>query len=286
MSAAPDLPPRLAVPTGIPELLRDLLHERTGVFFETSRLDLLLDKLSERVRAHGQRSFLEYFYLLKYEAGGAAEWLRVMDALSVPETYFWREAAQIEALTRLLAPQWFERSAQPLRIWSAACATGEEPYSLGIALVEAGFGGHPIRIAATDASEAQLARARDALYRERSFRTLSPALRAKYFEPAEGGWTRLRKELLPPVEFHRANLVEPAEVAPHASAAVIFCRNVFIYFSPEAIRRSVEAFAAGQAAGSHLFVGASESLLKLTQAYDLQQLGEALVYVRRAASVR
>lgn len=281
MTALPDKfdAPPLSVPSGVPTLLRDLLHDRTGIYFEADRLDLLLDKLSDRVRARGFTSYLDYYYLLKYEAEADREWRRVMDALSVQETYFWREMSQIQVLVDLIVPGWFRHSAEPLRIWSAACATGEEPFTLGIALREAGWHNHPITIDASDASEAALEKARAGTYRDRSFRALPGELRRKYFE-TDGALSRIRRELLPPVTFHRVNLVNPGEVAPLATAPVVFCRNVFIYFSPDAIRRTIGMFAAGMPAGGHLFVGASESLLKLTHDFELHDVRDAFAYVR------
>lgn len=278
--AATDAQPPLTIPAGVSNLLRDLLHERTGIYFEDDRLDLLLEKLSERVRARSLPSYLDYYYLLKYEAGAEQEWLRVMDALSVPETYFWRELAQIEALASVVIPQWFATHAGPLRLWSAACASGEEPYSLAIALLEAGLGDRPIEIFASDGSEAALARARAAVYRERSFRALPPTVRDKYFDRTSDGW-RLHPDVARRVQFSRANLVAATDVHGLASAPVIFCRNVFIYFSPDAIRRSLRAFATNMPSGGHLFVGASESLLRLTDDFELTEIRDAFVYLRK-----
>src|SRR5436309_1828225 len=122
---------RLSIPEGMTVLLRDLIHERTGIYFDPSRLDMMLDKLDEPARARNCVSLLDYYYLLKYDEAGQGEWDRVIDALSVQETYFWREMGQIRALVDVLVPQWFKNaSAAPLRVWSAACATGEEPYSI------------------------------------------------------------------------------------------------------------------------------------------------------------
>jgi chemotaxis protein methyltransferase CheR len=279
LSPADELDPA-SVPEPLPHLLRDLVHERTGIYFEPDRYDQMLGKLQGRAAAHGCRSFLDYYYILKYEEKGPDEWLRVMDAFSVQETYFWREIDQVRALVDIVVPQWFARNLGTLRIWSAACATGEEPYTLAMALEEGGWGHHPIQIRGSDASEAALEKARAGLYRERSFRALAPALREKYFVPAPGG-SQLRKEIMDRVTFHRANLVQPVEVTPLADAYVIFCRNVFIYFSPAAISRVVASFAAVMPPGGHLFVGASESLLKLTNDYELEEKGNAFVYVRK-----
>lgn len=281
ISAVRDDSVPLTVPAGVPMLLRDLIHERAGLYFEPDRFDTLLDKLRDRALTHGCRSYLDYYYLLKYEEHGPGEWLRVMDAFSVQETYFWREFAQIRLLVDVIVPAWFRQHTRPLQIWSAACATGEEPYSLAIALREAGWSNHPISVFASDASEAALEKARGAVYRERSFRALPPNLRAKYFEPPTAEGSRLRRELLPPVSFQRANIVVPAEIATLAAAPVVFCRNVFIYFSPDAIRRTVASFARAMPEGGHLFVGASESLLRLTEEFEMREAEDAFAYVRK-----
>src|ERR1044072_4704136 len=129
----------LGVPGGADRLLRDLIHERTGLFFDNGKGDILADKLSPLVIERGFTSLLDYYYLLKYDEAARGEWLNVMNALSVPETYFWREMDQVRALVEWVVPRWFESpGAGPLKIWSAACATGEEPLTIAMALDEAG----------------------------------------------------------------------------------------------------------------------------------------------------
>ena len=270
----------LLVPEGIPVLLRDLIHERLGTFFDESRFDTMIEKLEEPARARNCRSILDYYYLLKYDQNGHHEWERVMDALSVQETYFWREMSQIRLLVDRLVPEWFKDRSRPMRIWSAACASGEEPYTLAIALEEAGWGKHPIQIMASDASEAALAKASRGLFRERSFRSLPPELRDKYFERQAQGW-QIRADIKARVQFRHANLVARTEVADLAATPIIFCRNVFIYFSHDSIRRTLSAFAASMPDKGYLFVGASESLVKLTTAFDLEEIQDAFVYIRR-----
>jgi chemotaxis protein methyltransferase CheR len=265
------------VPDGIPGLLRDLIHERTGIFFDDARLSLLIEKLTPLAQSRGNASFLDYYYALK--DNDTAEWSRAWEALSVLETYFWREASQLNALADLIVPQWFAKRPGPFRIWSAACASGEEPFSIAIALAEAGFGSHPIEITGSDANPAALQKAATATYREKSFRTLPLALRQKYFETVPGGW-KLTPEITRRVRFKRANLFESADLASLARAHVIFCRNVFIYFSPHAIRQTVAGMARRMPSGGHLFVGAAESLLKMTTDFELREIGDALAYVR------
>jgi chemotaxis protein methyltransferase CheR len=283
---APSLPtvpqprPFLPAPEGTARLLRDIVHDHTGMFFEPARTTTLLDKLEPLARERKCRSFLDYYYLLKLEGEITGEWQRVMEALSIQETYFWREMDQIRALVDVIVPHWFAKRSDPLRIWSAACATGDEPYTIAMALEEAGwFARAPIEIIGSDASVIALEKAKRGVYRERAFRSLPVNLRDKYFQPVPQGWL-ICPRLLVRVRFQRANLVLPDEIAPLAAAPMIFCRNVFIYFSHEAIRRTVDVFARHMPPDSCLFVGASESLLKLTKQFDLQEVGGAFVYKR------
>src|ERR1044071_8521911 len=97
------------VPAGIQPLLRDLIHERTGIFFESNRFDVLLEKIEPLAAARDCYSLLDYYYLLKYEENGVEDWARVMDALSVQETYFWREMSQIRVLVDSFVPEWFAK---------------------------------------------------------------------------------------------------------------------------------------------------------------------------------
>lgn len=278
----------LGVTGGADRLLRDLIHERTGLFFDNGKGDILTDKLSPLVIERGFTSLLDYYYLLKYDEAAQDEWLSVMNALSVPETYFWREMDQVRALVETIVPRWFAApGAGPLRIWSAACATGEEPLTIAMALDQAGWLGRaPVEIRASDASPAAIEKARRGVYRERSFRNLPPELRARYFtQEGETKTWRVDPKLHAGIEWGVVNLMDEAEVAPRAAANVIFCRNVFIYFSNQSIGRTVRTFAAHIRPPGHLFVAASESLLRISEDFELQEIGNAFVYVRRPRAV-
>jgi chemotaxis protein methyltransferase CheR len=264
-------------------ILRDLIRERTGLSYDGSKTDLLADKLSHRAIERGFDAFIDYYYLLKYGPGAEEEWPHVFDALSVQETYFWREIDQIKALVDVIVPQYFAASpTTPLRIWSAACATGEEPLTIAMALNEAGwFGRHPIEILASDGSTSALTKARRGVYRERAFRNLPAALREKYFTESEGVW-QVDRALHGRVKWSKANLMAGDEVARHLPAHIIFCRNVFIYFSADSMARTVKLFAGGMSRSAYLFVGLSESLLKLATDFELQEIGGVFVYVKRS----
>lgn len=272
----------LVLPEGTSALIRHLINERTGMFFDNGKSDLLIDKLSPLVIERGFSSYLDYYYLLKYDASARVEWQNVMNALSVQETYFWREIDQVRALVQTLVPRW--RAQNPnstLRIWSAACATGEEPLTIAIALNESGwFERAPIEILASDASSNAIERASRGVYRERAFRNLPQQLRARYFEPDASGW-RVRSDIHSRITWGLANLMEESQIAPLAAADFIFCRNVFIYFSESAISRVVRSFSRFIRPPGYLFVGAAESLLRLTTDFTLTEIDDAFVYLKR-----
>jgi chemotaxis protein methyltransferase CheR len=263
-------------------LLRDLIHERLGLFFEDSRLDQLADRLGPLLVQRGFGSFLDYYYLLKYDQAGEQEWPFVMDALAVNETYFWREPDQIRAVTDVIVPRLLETTgSRPIQIWSVPCATGEEPLSIAMALEEAGlFEKADIRIVGSDASPAALEKARAGRYRARSFRNLQESLRQRYFTPAGDDW-QVNGALHARVTWDRVNLLDANDVARWGGSAVIFCRNVFIYFSEHSIRRTVASFARHMPASGFLCVGAVESLLRITGEFELRDIGGAFVYVLR-----
>lgn len=270
------------VPERTAELLRDLVHAETGMYYDAMRLTFLVDRLSTRAIERGFDSLLDYYYLLKYDADAAAEWARAIDALSVQETYFWREADQFAALTDVILPALAASSRRPIRIWSFPCATGEEPLSIAMALSESGWWERaPIELVASDASEAALARAARRRYGGRAFRQLSDVMQRRYFEPAEAGAWQPKAELSARItQWTRVNAVKEHEVAAHAGADVIFCRNMFIYFDQQTIQRVVNHFADRMPTPGFLCIGSAESLLRLTSRFELRDLGGAFVYAR------
>lgn len=280
-SVTPDVQ-GLRVPERTVALLRDLVESQIGVRYDDDRLDLLRDRLAPLAIERGFDSLLDYYYLLKYDATAEAEWRRVMDALSVQETYFWREADQFRALATVIMPR-LAAAGRPIRIWSVPCASGEEPLSIAMALEEAGwFGRADIEIHASDYSELALSRVRAARYGRRAFRQLSDPMKEKYFTPIPGGdlWTP-KPELSRRISsWSRVNIVNPLDTLAHDRSDVIFCRNLFIYFSQSRVRDVVTRLAAMMPSPGYLCVGAAESLLRLGTIFELQDLGGAYVYVK------
>ena len=269
-------------------LLRDLVHERTGLYFDDTKADTFLDKLSPLIGEKTMGPFLDYFHFLKYDSNSAGEWRKICDELTVQESYFWREMEQIHALVDEIVPQYFKaHPGEPLNIWSAACAAGCEPITIAMALNEAGwFEREKINIFASDASPRAIEAAQTGIYRENAFRRLPGALREKYFFPpsAAAGAKRLShasREIQSRVQWRITNLMSAAdlELAPMTSP-VIFCRNMFIYFSQHAARKTVRAFAETMPRPAYLFIGMAESLMDVRSDFELREIGGAFVHIR------
>jgi chemotaxis protein methyltransferase CheR len=149
-----------------------------------------------------------------------------------------------------------------------------------MALSEEGwFDRVPIELLASDASPKAVEKARQGVYTARAFRNLPSALREKYFIAGENRWT-VSPDLHRRVTYDVVNLVSEHEVQRHVSAPIIFCRNVFIYFSDHSIRRVLSLFDRGMPSPAYLCVGVSESLLRRSTAFDLREIGGAFIYCR------
>ena len=274
----------LRIPERTLELSRDLIAAQVGIHYDDGRLDILRDRLVPLAIDRGFDSLLDYYYLLNYDAGADAEWPRVMDALSVQETYFWRESDHFTALANAIVPGLIARQKRTIRIWSIPCASGEEPLSIAMALNEAGlFRAATIEIHASDASEAALTKARNRRYGRRSFRQLSDTMRDKYFTrvPDRDEWT-VNRDLFDRVSsWTRVNIMNATDVSALATSDVIFCRNLFIYFTPAGVREVAHRLARHMPSPGYLCVGAAESLLKAGAGFDLVELGGAYVYVKQ-----
>jgi chemotaxis protein methyltransferase CheR len=168
-----------------------------------------------------------------------------------------------------------------VRIASVPCASGEEPLTIAMMLNERGwFERARIEIWGGDASCAALARARAGRYRERAFRALPISLRTRYFRREDDAW-RVDRELHGRIHAWRhINLASPSDIAALAGTDVFFCRNVFIYFSDATVKRVVDDFADTLADGAYLCIGAAESLLRVTNRFELEEVGGAFVYVK------
>lgn len=263
------------------QLLRDLIKENIGIYYDENKKDLLADKLTPLALERGFTNFLDYYYFLKYDPEGKEEWDKISDALSVQETYFFRELDQLKALVDFIVPSLYEEGVRSLKIWSAGCATGEEPLSIAMLLNEKNwFLKLNIEIYATDISVSALEKAKRGVYRERSLRNLPSHLINKYFTKEENGF-RISSEIHKKVLWQRANLVKEEEIKDFAKSDIIFCRNVFIYFEDSTIQKIVEVFEQNMKNPGYLFVGVSESLIRFKHSFNLEIIGGAFVYVKK-----
>jgi chemotaxis protein methyltransferase CheR len=250
-------------------LLSAFIEEKTGIHYGAADLDLLREKLVPKAEERGCDSMLDYYYLLRYDDPSGRELDELVDALVVPETYFFRELDALSLAVHDFVLPLVERGHRP-RIWSAACATGEEPYTLAMLLDEAGALGK-VDIVASDLSSRVLARARAGEFGGRSLRQVpNPALAERWLERAERS-VRLRPGLEGVVDFRRVNLVDPDAVAALGVFDVVFCRNVLIYFKDATASKVVASVRKALRPGGVFFVGASESLLRLGNTFSCEE---------------
>ena len=242
------------------EVIRDLVYDISGIDLRAGKEGLVQSRLSKRLRKLGLADYDDYLALVESDSSGE-ELSHLIDLLTTNKTSFFREAQHLDYLAeRLLTPAFAER--KPVRIWSAGCSSGEEPYSIAMVAKQVPGGDRSdLRILATDLSTVVLARAKAALYEERHLDGVTPNILREYFQAVKQGKSRVyrvRDDLRAQVKFARLNLMDAWPMKGPFDA--IFCRNVMIYFDKETQERLVSRFAGVLAPGGHLFVGHSESL--------------------------
>jgi len=265
-------------------MMAELLRRNCGLHFGPESRFVLERRVGRRLRELEVSSFSAYHYLVRNASGGDGEFARLIDELTTNETYFLRERSQLCALiTEILPEARLERAGRsdaPISIWSAGCSSGEEPYSIVILALEAGLRpGVDIRVYASDISQRMLRKARQGVYRPASFRETEPRLKEKYFSEKDGAW-RISDAVKEHVDFIHLNLLDRSRIALLGSMDVILCRNVIIYFDTECKRRVIQTFYEKLRPGGHLLLGHSESLINLSNEFDLRHLRNDLVYRR------
>jgi chemotaxis protein methyltransferase CheR len=203
--------------------------------------------------------------------------------MTTNETYFFRERSQLNALVHEVLPEMLARRVghdRPVSIWSAGCASGEEPYSIVMMALEANLvPGRDFRVYASDISRAVLAKARRGIYREASFRETDKAMRLHYFAEKEG-LMRVSDEVKRHVDFLHMNLLDGSKSSLLGTMDVILCRNVIIYFDLESKKRVMASFHDRLRPGGYLLLGHSESLINVSSDFELKHLSRDLVYRR------
>jgi chemotaxis protein methyltransferase CheR len=268
------------------KLLSDLIQTRFGLIFDGSRRDILETRLRLRMRELRLESLREYYLHLRFHPDREAEITRLACLITNNETYFFRETNQFDILIRhVLPPLRPSLKGRPLKILCAGCSSGEEAYSLVIALQNASFetAGITWEIDAHDVDAEQIARARNAVYDQSSLRACDSDTRRRYFTPVEGRF-QLKERHRQGVRFFETNLVAPTNVLGGGVYDVILCRNMLIYFAPSAFTSVIDLFAQSLRPGGYLMLGHSESLLDRKTPFAPVLLEGGVVYRKLPAA--
>ncbi len=267
-------------------LLRDHIRDYCGLFFDESSKFIFERRLSRRLKSYHLDDFRDYYRFLLYDRKRHEEMIALIDLLTVNETYFFREQNQLKAFTEEILPELRERNRESkrMRIWSAGCATGEEPYTLAILILEYGhLLGWDIEISGSDINQRVLTTARQGTYRKNSFRCTEQYFIDRYFTE-EVGALRISDRVKELVHFGHLNLLDPFKVRFLGEMDLIFCRNVLIYFDQQTRKKVVEHFYDRLIEGGYLFLGHAESLITISTSFALRHLKHDMVYQKPLGS--
>jgi len=249
-------------------MLRDLMYKITGVQLRPSKKPLVVARLRKRLAELGLKGFADYIALVRQP--GSPELEVFINAITTNETFFFRHETQLDTMRDAILPELVARKVQQggpksLQVWSAACSTGEEPYSLAIMLNEffALKPGWNLKIFASDINSRVLRSAKQGIYDERSIRYVQPELKSRYFREVDGDMPLGRKEfslsqnIRHMVEFRKHNLMERAFCRGND---IVFLRNVMIYFDKESKQHVVSMIQDSLAAGGIMVISLAETL--------------------------
>lgn len=251
------------------ELFRVLAYEKSGLDFPESKQQLVSTRLARNMRDLSISSFYDYYRHITEDQTGVSL-SEMIDALTTNHTSFAREPKHFEFLRRKILPGLRDRVR--ISIWSAACSSGEEPYSIAFTLADEGVPFHQMGILATDISTRVLETARKGIYPIERVEGIPPAQSKRYLVQGTSEWADwylVRKEVRASIEFRQFNLIEKA--AGIGPFPVIFCRNVMIYFDRNVQQGLVNRLAEHLEPGGYLFIGHSETLSGLEQPLEFVQ---------------
>lgn len=248
--------------------LRDFIHSHTGIALSDHKRALVYARLAKRLRHHRLERFADYYQLLTEDDPDGQELVEMINCITTNKTDFFREPHHFRFLSEHVFPEIRARASagqRRVRLWSAGSATGEEAYTLAIAVREAFPPQEPwdIRILATDIDTRVLAHAEEGEYTSEQAERIPVELRHRYFYQGEGGnagWVQAKSSLKDLIRFRRLNLMDdPWPMRGPFDA--IFCRNVIIYFDRPTQRRLIDRMTQLLRPGGYLFLGHSESLI-------------------------
>jgi len=267
--------------------LRDFIYAQCGIYIADNRKYLLENRLGNRLKKLNLKNFDEYYNFLRFDVGKANELKKLFEVITTNETSFYRNPPQLQVFQeKVLSEVLKERRAngKSLRIWSAGCSTGEEPYTLSMIiheLLKSEVGSWDIRITANDLSERVLESARKGVYNDYTLRTTPEDIAKRYFD-MNSGTNKIKPEVKKLVSFGQINLKDRMQLKRVERSQIIFCRNVIIYFDDEMKRQVINAFYDNLLPGGYLFIGHSESLHNITRAFKPIHFPGAIIYRKEA----
>ena len=271
--------------------IRDLICRVAGIFHPDNKFRLLQDRCGHRMKELRVKTLGEYYECLTIRPLRQTELIALLNEITIGETCFFRNPPQLDAFCRIVIPGILEAKANArqrrLRIWSAGCSTGEEPYTLRMSLLDEAasqLNSWVVEILATDLNERSLEHARAALYGDHSTRNVSSIYQQKYFLPS-GDRLRVNPVVRANVTFSRLNLSDDPRMTLVNNIDVIFCCNVLIYFDLVSKRRVIQHFFDNLLPHGYLFLGHSESLFGVSDAFRLVHLPGTAAYVKGALSL-
>jgi len=264
--------------------LRDFIYAQSGIYVADNRKYLVENRLASRLKELNLKSFAEYHAFLQYDASRRQELKRLFEAITTNETSFYRNPPQLKVFQEMVLKDTLDKlkalKQRRLRIWSAGCSTGEEPYTIAIILHEvlhSEIGAWDIRITANDLSDAVLAQAREGVYSEYSLRTTPKEIVGRYFT-VDGNRFLLKPEVKRLVSFGQINLSDRMQLKRVERSHIVFCRNVIIYFDDDMKKNVINAFYDNLLPGGYLLIGHSESLHNISRAFRPKHYPGAIVY--------
>ena len=260
----------------------DFLYRRTGMLFTASKRYYVQRRISDRMSFLKIAYFPTYFSFLRSDADGEIE--KFINAFTVNETYFYREEHQLRCLSTDLLNERVrsKRPGEALRIWSVPCATGEEPYSIAMWLLEnwPEVDVQDVEIVGSDIDTECLTAARLGEFGQRALMRLTPALIGKFFTAAGNDRWRIVDDVRQSVQFTQANLMDRQETRSHGVFDVIFCRNVLIYFDDASRRVAAENLYENLEPGGFICLGHTESMSRISPLFEVRRFADAIVYRR------
>ena len=268
-----------------PELFQrfiDLVYKKTGIKFEENKKYFVERRIIERIEQLGLESFRDYFFMLKY-SNDSTELQEIINRLTINETYFFRDYPQLQGFAESILPEMIrskEAAGQrTLKIWSAGCATGEEPYTLAIILMEIipNFEEWKIQIFGTDINTHVLDMARKGLYNSRSIKDVPFDYLERYFTK-RGTMFAINLNVKGMVKYQLLNLSDEKKCGEHQGFDFIFCRNVLIYFDTISRYKVLDSFYHSLRSEGVIYLGHSESVGRITEAFKMKRIKDNIYY--------